>query len=164
MDKTLTVEELGEDLCEYCKCSDYGNEDYHGEMKCYGGEPVGCEGMYCKEAYENYLDDFKEEHRGMTNIEKAEKANELAEQIKEHEVNINTLEKRQKMHNNKEYKFSVGLRGFNDTVYIEADNHLINEMIAVECARAESAEKELDDLLNGNEKEIRKLLSQGDEQ
>ena len=25
MDKTLTVEELGEDLCEYCKCSDYGN-------------------------------------------------------------------------------------------------------------------------------------------
>jgi hypothetical protein len=42
--KPLTFEELKdkEELCHYC----------------YGGEPVMCDGVCCKEAYQAYLDDY----------------------------------------------------------------------------------------------------------
>lgn len=44
------MEELDEGLCQYCR-ADPG-------VRCGGGgEPVWCEGAYCDEAYERYLDD-----------------------------------------------------------------------------------------------------------
>jgi len=51
-DKIKTIEELGEDVCEYCPL-----EDNQKGVHCYGGEPVMCVGC-CPQAYEAYLDDM----------------------------------------------------------------------------------------------------------
>ena len=48
------------DFCEYCRCSDYGIEDYHGEII---PTPYGydwCEGSCCEEAQQNYLKSIRE--------------------------------------------------------------------------------------------------------
>lgn len=51
-------EDMGEDLCRYCPIP----EEYQG-VRCYGGEPIMCEGRKCPEAYDAYmeLDDDGEE-------------------------------------------------------------------------------------------------------
>lgn len=60
MNKTIEelIEELGEELCKYCFYTDYG-EDLNAAKVSY--HLTGCEGMYCKEAYENYLEECEEE-------------------------------------------------------------------------------------------------------
>ena len=60
MSRPMTYEgisELDEELCKYCRCTDYGLD-----MKAkngYMGVYYGCEGMFCDEAYENYLDEYE---------------------------------------------------------------------------------------------------------
>ena len=56
--KPKTFEEIsGEDeLCCNCPLP----EESQG-VHCYGGEPVMCEGRCCKEAYENYVENFEGE-------------------------------------------------------------------------------------------------------
>ena len=49
-------EDMDEDLCHYCPIP----KEAQG-VHCYGGEPIMCEGMHCNEAYENYLEECKEE-------------------------------------------------------------------------------------------------------
>lgn len=63
MEEPLSFKDMGEtgELCEHCRCTEYGLQDYHGEMKLGPNGPYGCEGSWCEEAYENYLDEFKEE-------------------------------------------------------------------------------------------------------
>ena len=57
MDKPETIEQLGDILCTYCQLPEE-NKGVH----CYGGEPVMCEDYgCCPEAYESYLEEFKEE-------------------------------------------------------------------------------------------------------
>jgi len=48
-----TLEEMAEDesLCKYCDAA----PEWHSDG---GGNPYCCEGAYCKEAYERYLDDL----------------------------------------------------------------------------------------------------------
>ena len=47
------------ELCEYCRCSDYGSEDYHGEILVGRNEYYLCEGNWCQEAYRDYLAERK---------------------------------------------------------------------------------------------------------
>lgn len=64
MNKPLSFDEISEvdgKLCEYYELTDYGLENYHGEMKSGPNGPYGCEGVWCSEAYERYLEDFEEE-------------------------------------------------------------------------------------------------------
>lgn len=56
MNKPKTIEELDTDLCQYCPLPTESQG-----VHCYGGLPVMCEGSYCSEAYENYLDEYEEE-------------------------------------------------------------------------------------------------------
>ena len=50
-------EELeGDELCNNCPL----DEDLKG-AHCYGGPVIMCEGSHCKEAYEQYVDNFEEE-------------------------------------------------------------------------------------------------------
>jgi len=53
--KILTIEELidNEEICDYC--------DADPEIRCYGGDPVMCEGAWCDTAYERYVDNRKDE-------------------------------------------------------------------------------------------------------
>lgn len=62
MSNPLSKEELldSESLCQYCKWTDRGKEN-NPTVACYGGEPVMCEGDYCDDAYEYYLDNFEED-------------------------------------------------------------------------------------------------------
>lgn len=53
-----TYEELGEELCRHCFCTEYGENLNAPYPSVYSN---GCEGMYCKEAYENYLEECEEE-------------------------------------------------------------------------------------------------------
>lgn len=49
----LTAEELCDDLCKHCPAPEEGRGTY--------GTPNGyysCEGRWCGEAYDNYLDDY----------------------------------------------------------------------------------------------------------
>lgn len=48
----------GETLCEHCFCTDYGLEMGSQHISAYSS---GCEGSYCTEAYEHYLEEFKDE-------------------------------------------------------------------------------------------------------
>jgi len=53
-----TIEELDECLCKYCYRTDYGERKG-------GSTPNGywsCEGSFCEETYESYLDDYSAEH------------------------------------------------------------------------------------------------------
>lgn len=52
------IRELDEKLCEYCKCTFYGLEMGAQHISAYSS---GCEGAYCEEAYEYYLDNFEED-------------------------------------------------------------------------------------------------------
>lgn len=49
------IEELDEELCEYCPCTDYGS------AKVNTGSWNLCEGCRCEEAYQNYLEDEENE-------------------------------------------------------------------------------------------------------
>lgn len=46
--------ELGEELCEYCRCTDYGAEEPPKVTKF----NLGCEGNWCEEAYQKYKEDI----------------------------------------------------------------------------------------------------------
>lgn len=48
-------DELGENLCTFCRCTDYGS------AKINTGPWNLCEGCACEEAYENYLENHEEE-------------------------------------------------------------------------------------------------------
>jgi hypothetical protein len=50
-------EELGDTLCDYCPL-----ESYARGVQGVGGKTgyISCEGMYCDEAYENYLEEMEE--------------------------------------------------------------------------------------------------------
>jgi len=55
MKPNKTMEELGEDLCNYCPL-----EESQKGIHCYGGEPVFCvDSGACKTAYKNYLEDYE---------------------------------------------------------------------------------------------------------
>lgn len=62
MEKPLSYEEMdyGEPLCKYCACTQYGENMNAPQPNAFHS---GCEGMYCNEAYEHYLEDFKENHK-----------------------------------------------------------------------------------------------------
>jgi hypothetical protein len=47
-----------EELCNYCSCTDYGNEPGANRITWYSS---GCEGTWCEEAYSYYLDNEEEE-------------------------------------------------------------------------------------------------------
>jgi hypothetical protein len=47
-----TREELDEGLCEFCPYTNYG------EYKANTSPYTLCEGAYCEDAYENYLDNY----------------------------------------------------------------------------------------------------------
>lgn len=50
------ISQLGDCLCEYCKCTEYGLS--MGIQHAIMGVTYGCEGMFCGEAYERYLEEF----------------------------------------------------------------------------------------------------------
>lgn len=51
----MSIEELGDELCKHCPCTDYGREQVN-------TAPYNlCEGRRCEEAYENYLDEEDDE-------------------------------------------------------------------------------------------------------
>jgi len=57
MSKTpKTVEELEEELCNYCPIPEEGRG-----INNYGNGPVMCEGSHCNDAYERYLEEFEED-------------------------------------------------------------------------------------------------------
>ncbi|HAK43935.1 MAG TPA: hypothetical protein DCM59_16110 [Clostridium sp.] len=51
------ISELDDKLCEHCLCTDYGLEM---QAKNMSSVSFGCEGAYCKEAYERYLEEFED--------------------------------------------------------------------------------------------------------
>ncbi|WP_294377755.1 hypothetical protein [uncultured Clostridium sp.] len=160
MDKPLSFDEIRDidgELCKHCEWTEFG-EDMESRYPT-GPLTLGCEGSGCKKAYENYLEDFEEENVEMTNIEKAEKANELAEDIKLHSKNIKCIQARKEMFE-KNRDFLVSLKGFNQDININADGELIQLMILTEHARIEKAEKELDELLNGDVNRIKNMLNE----
>ena len=55
--KSLEQLANSEELCRWCPIP----EEHQG-VKCYGGEPIMCEGRYCEDAYEAYYENFREEH------------------------------------------------------------------------------------------------------
>lgn len=55
-----TFEELEEELCKFCRCSEYGLQDYHGEFILTPNGAISCEGNWCDEAYKNYLQECEE--------------------------------------------------------------------------------------------------------
>ena len=63
MNKPLSYEEianLDEELCKHCRCTEYGLEMSACRVSAYS---FGCEGMYCKEAYKRYLEEYEEEEQ-----------------------------------------------------------------------------------------------------
>lgn len=48
-----TIEELDDDLCSYCHRTEYGKYAQYGTPNGY----VSCEGQFCDEAYESYLEE-----------------------------------------------------------------------------------------------------------
>lgn len=57
MNKTAEeqIEELGEELCNHCPCTDYGISEVN------TGYWNLCEGCRCQEAYQNYLEENVED-------------------------------------------------------------------------------------------------------
>ncbi len=66
MSKIKTLKDLGdnEELCKYCPLP----EESQG-VRCYGGQPIMCEGSHCKEAYDAYLEEMDEEQSEIDVIE-----------------------------------------------------------------------------------------------
>ena len=62
MKKPLNYEEMddGESLCKYCVCTQYGENMNAPQPNAFHS---GCEGIYCNEAYEQYLEDFFEDFK-----------------------------------------------------------------------------------------------------
>lgn len=59
-DKPLSFNEISdidEELCKYCCCTEYG---LNMKAKEASGASFGCEGAYCEEAYERYLEEFED--------------------------------------------------------------------------------------------------------
>jgi len=54
LNKLLTQEELGEDLCNWCPLDDDAKGTHSGP-----NGPISCEGGYCAHAYVNYLEENK---------------------------------------------------------------------------------------------------------
>lgn len=54
MERPKTIEELDTDICDYCPLPDEAKGVHN-----YGNGPVMCEGRYCPEAYDNYLEEFE---------------------------------------------------------------------------------------------------------
>lgn len=54
----LTFDDIAglDELCLYCPIP----EELQG-VHCYGGEPIMCEGSYCSDAYERYLEEGEED-------------------------------------------------------------------------------------------------------
>lgn len=52
--KPIPFEDMDEELCQYCEKTNYGNEAYYPTSL--GLE--SCEGRWCGEAYDAYLEDF----------------------------------------------------------------------------------------------------------
>lgn len=50
--KPLSIEELGDELCNYCPLDD--NQKHVRSTS--SGMPIMCEGSRCGDAYDNYLD------------------------------------------------------------------------------------------------------------
>lgn len=160
MSKPLSQEELSdnEELCQYCLWTDRGLQDIP-QVYCTGGEPVMCEGSWCNDAYEYYLGEFEEENEEMSNLEKAKLITSLSAEIKKHTENIEELNKRQKKFREGE-KAYISLHCYwNFETNIEADEVLIECMIVNEKVRLSKAEKELDELLNGDVNRIKDMLN-----
>lgn len=51
-----SIDELGEELCRHCSCTEHGTEKANTSLWNL------CEGINCKEAYENYLEEYEEEN------------------------------------------------------------------------------------------------------
>lgn len=61
--KILNKQELmdnDEKLCDYCEFTEYGIASHKG-VYCVGNLPVMCEGNWCEEAYNNYLEEMEKE-------------------------------------------------------------------------------------------------------
>lgn len=159
MNKPLSQEELGEKLCNYCSL-----EDSQKGTHCYGGEPVMCvDSGCCVQAYENYLEEFEEANEEMDNLEKATLINKLASGINQHKENIEGLKDRQiKFRDNEGATIALNCY-YNFGASIEADETLIECMIVQEKARLSKAEKELDELLNGDVNRIKAMLNKDGE-
>lgn len=54
----LTKEELEDELCKYCPCTDYG------DTKINTGPHNLCEGIACDQAYKNYLENSEVKANG----------------------------------------------------------------------------------------------------
>ena len=52
--KPIPFEDMDRELCQYCEKTNYGNEAYY--QTPHGIE--SCEGRWCEEAYDAYLEDF----------------------------------------------------------------------------------------------------------
>jgi len=52
MEKLKTIEELGDDLCRYCPLEEYASK--------LTSTQCGCEGAFCSEAYDVYLEGLEE--------------------------------------------------------------------------------------------------------
>lgn len=48
-----TVEQLGDELCKYCKDTDFGDNKEYTSADNYWS----CEGRWCDKAYQNYLEE-----------------------------------------------------------------------------------------------------------
>lgn len=150
----LSREELGEELCNYCPL-----EENQKGVHCYGDEPVMCfDSGCCEKAYTSYLEDFEEENEEMNNLEKAKLAAELSAKIKQHTKNIVDLEDRQEQFKKGEKATIVFYCHWNSGISIEANEVLIECMIVQEKAGLAKAEKELDELLNGDVKKLKACL------
>ena len=52
------IDEMGDDLCKYCKATDYGDHKFCSTPN----GPIFCEGAYCGEAYDEYRDQLYDEN------------------------------------------------------------------------------------------------------
>jgi hypothetical protein len=152
MKKPLSKEELEDQLCEYCPL-----EESPKGVHCYGGEPVMCvDTGCCVQAYENYLEEFKEENKEMDNLEKVKEIEEAASKVRSARSRINYLNK--VIENSSVYKTEYKIRNIQSEVTILADNDITALILELEEKRLKEAEKKLDNLLNGDVKKLKACL------
>jgi len=158
MNKPLSQEELGEQLCNYCPLED-SNKGVH----CYGDLPVMCvDTGCCVQAYENYLEEFEEENEEMDNLEKANLVEGAALKVKNTKRKINELEK--VISNSDNYKTEYRIKNIQAEVSILADSDIMSLILELEQKRLKVAENELDQLLNGDVNKIKAMLNKGGEE
>jgi hypothetical protein len=152
MNKPLSREELGEQLCEYCPL-----EESEKGVHCYGGEPVMCvDSGCCKQAYENYLEEFEEENKEMDNLEKVREIEAAATKVKNSRSRINSLNRIIASSSNRKIEYRV--ENSQLEVTIEGDNDITALILELEEKRLKVAEQELDELLNGDINRIEAML------